>query len=298
MSNIIDVSALDPARRTQLRALTQAPKLSWPTVSLWLILTATIVVTDVLAVRGVLSLWVGLVINTAVSYLGFSVAHDAIHRSISTDQRLNDWIGRLAIPLTIPYVSLGLFRWAHIQHHRFTNDPRDPDRWCKGPWWQLPWRWAFIDLSYFVQVTQRLDKVSRPYFRDTLILAALTFALVGTLVHAGYGREVLMLWFIPSRLIFILLGFTFFWLPHVPHDTAQAENFTRATTIREGHEWLLSPLLQYQNFHLIHHLYPATPFYNNGRVWQLLEPELRRRDLAIQHGFAIRPTLHPGAIHA
>lgn len=107
--------------------------------------------------------------------------------------------------------------------------------------------------------------------------------------------EVLMLWFIPSRVIQLVLGFSFFWLPHVPHDVSQEENFTRATTVREGHEWLLAPLLQYQHVHLVHHLYPTTPFYNNDRVWRLVEPALRRRhDLAIQKGFAIRPVIEKG----
>lgn len=115
------------------------------------------------------------------------------------------------------------------------------------------------------------------------------------LVIAGYGIEVLMPWFIPSRLIQLVLGFSFFWLPHVPHDVTQEENFTRASTIREGHEWLLAPLLQCQHVHLIHHLYPTTPFYNNDRVWRLLEPALRQYDLAIQKGFAIRPVVQADA---
>ena len=124
--------------------------------------------------------------------------------------------------------------------------------------------------------------------KNVLRLAAIA------LIVAGNGFEVLMLWFIPSRLIQLALGFSFFWLPHAPHDVTQEENFTRATTIREGHEWLLAPLLQYQHVHLIHHLYPSTPFYNNHRVWQLVERALRRHDLAIQKGFAIRPTVVAG----
>lgn len=69
-------------------------------------------------------------------------------------------------------------------------------------------------------------------------------------------------------------------------------------TVRLGWEWLLTPLLQYQNYHLLLHLHPSTPFYNNGRLWRLLEGDLRQHELAIQHGFAIRPTIHPGSRHA
>jgi fatty acid desaturase len=115
------------------------------------------------------------------------------------------------------------------------------------------------------------------------------------LTARGFGLDVLMLWFIPSRVIFLTLGFSFFWLPHVPHDVEQESNFTRATTIREGAEWIMGPALQNQNYHLIHHLYPMTPFYNNHRVWHLLEAELRKKELAIQHRWAIKPEIHAPA---
>ena len=80
---------------------------------------------------------------------------------------------------------------------------------------------------------------------------------------------------------------------HYQTDEARYENFTKATTVRLGMEWLMAPLLQNHHVHLIHHLYPGTPFYNNGKVWRLIEPELRQRDLAIQHGAAIHPTIYP-----
>jgi fatty acid desaturase len=115
------------------------------------------------------------------------------------------------------------------------------------------------------------------------------------LTASGYGLDVVMLWFIPSRVIFLTLGFSFFWLPHVPHDVEQETNFTAATTIREGAEWFMGPVLQNQNFHLIHHLFPMTPFYNNHKVWHLLEAELRKKELSIQHNFSIQPTRYPAA---
>ena len=31
--------------------------------------------------------------------------------------------------------------------------------------------------------------------------------------------------------------------------------------------WLLSPLLVYQNYHLMHHLYPTIPFYRYRKAW-------------------------------
>jgi fatty acid desaturase len=261
-------------------------------------LIASFLLSDVLGVTRMLPLWVCTLVNGVVGYVAFSVVHDSIHRSISTNVTLNDWVGRLALPLAVPYATVGVFRWNHIQHHRFANGPKDPDLVFQGPWWQLPFRWMFIDGFYLRHLLRNLDKTSRPYLWGALRASAVAFPLMGVLIWYGYGLEVLMLWFIPSRLIMLSLGFSFFWLPHVPHDTVQADNFTRATTVRLGYEGLMNVLLQYQNFHLIHHLYPNTPFYNNGKVWHLLEPELRKHELAIQHGFDIHPQIHPGAVAA
>jgi fatty acid desaturase len=292
MKPIIDVGTLSETDQRLLWRLTHAPSVAWPTVILWALVTVTFIAVDCLAATDRITLWQGMPINTGIGYYGFSVVHDSIHRAVSKNHAINDWLGRLGVALIIPYVSLGLFRWAHVQHHRFTGEARDPDRWVKGPWWQLPFRWMLIDIAYLWQVAPHLDKVSRPHFRNSLKAATATVLVVAFLVYGGYGPEVLMLWFIPSRLIFMMLGFSFFWLPHLPHDTPAATHPTRATTIREGHEILMSLVLQYQNFHLIHHLYPLTPFYNNGHVWKLLEPQLRHHELAIQHGFAVRPKIH------
>lgn len=292
MSPTISTLHLDPGQKARFQQLTQAPKVAWVTVMMCIALAIGLIGADLLALAGVMPLWAGMLSNSVVGYLAFSVVHDSIHRSISSHQPLNDWVGRAAVLLVVPYVNLGLFRWAHIQHHRFASGVKDPDLVFQGPWWQLPFRWACIDALYLVHVIRHGDKVSRPFFRKTLLAVAVVASIVIALTVAGYGLEVLMLWFIPTRLIQMALGFSFFWLPHAPHDTPQADNFTRASAIREGHEWLLDPLLQYQNYHLIHHLYPSTPFYNNGKVWRLMEPALRGHDLAIQKGFAIKPEIH------
>lgn len=293
----VAIASLDPQRKARFQSLTRAPLLSWPTFFLWLLVMTIYLGSDVLAVLGRIPLWAGMIANSLIGYLAFSVTHDSIHRAISTNTRINDWIGQTTVLLGAPYVNLKLFRWAHILHHRFTSGARDPDIVLHGPWWSLPFRWIFIDGFYFIHAIKHGDKVSRPYLVTTLWWAFFSFSTMAVLVACGYGPHLLMLWFIPSRVIFLTLGFSFFWLPHVPHDTEQEHNFTRATSVRLGHEWLLGPALQCQNFHLIHHLFPMTPFYNNHKVWQLLEPELRRKDLAIQHGFAIRPTIYP-APHA
>lgn len=290
---IVDVTKLAPEARAEFQRMTRAPKISWPTVILWVVLMLTYGCTYYYCGTRQWPLWLGFVLNSVVGYVAFSIVHDAIHRSISTHTWLNDFFGQTAVMVGQPNVDLRMFRWTHILHHRFAVGERDPDTVLRGAWWTLPFRWMFIDLLYFVHALKHGDKVSKPYLRSSLILTAIMAAAFTYLVILGYGMELLFLWFLPSRIVQLVLGFSFFWLPHVPHDVTQEQNFTRATTVRVGHEWLLGPLLQYQHYHLIHHLYPSTPFYNNYKVWQLIELQLRKKDLAVQHGLAIRPTIYP-----
>jgi beta-carotene hydroxylase len=292
---VISVAGLSAQDQASFKRLTRAPAVAWPTVALWLLVTGVFIVSDTLAVTGHLPLWAGMLVNGAFGYFGFSVVHDSIHRAISTNTMFNDWLGRLSMPLALPYATMEVFRMNHIRHHRFASGPQDPDLAFQGPWWQLPFRWMFIDVFYGIHLIRHLDKVSRPYLMGSVRNTIISVVLIAVLTWYGYGLPVLMLWFIPSRFILLTLGFSFFWLPHVPHDVSQEQNFTRATTVRLGYERLMNLLLQHQNFHLIHHLYPNTPFYNNGKVWHLIEAELRKQDLAIQHGFAIQPVIYRGA---
>ncbi|MCK5769947.1 fatty acid desaturase [Algiphilus sp.] len=282
---------LDPAQRRELARLSRVRGVAVPTLMLAVAVVVGTVTVDALALTGALPLWGGALLNSLLGYFAFSVAHDAIHRAVSDRPAINDAIGQITVLTIAPYVHLGLFRWGHVQHHRFAVGPDDPDRVFRGPWWQLPFRWAFIDVAYLLYVTRHGDHRARRFLGRSLWMAGAFAVVVALLVAAGHGMAVLMLWFVPSRLIQMMLGFSFFWLPHAPHDVAQADHFTRASTIREGHEWLMDTLLQYQNYHLLHHLFPTMPFYNNGRAWRLLEPVLRRHELAIQEGFAIRPRI-------
>lgn len=290
----INIADIDPHRRAELQRLTSVPAYSWPAIGLCALLVVTIVASDVLAVLGIIPLWVGMLVNAGIGYAAFSVVHDSVHRSVSSNVRLNDAVGQVALVLVAPYVQLKLFRWGHILHHRFASGPKDPDIVLHGAWWTLPFRWMLIDVLYLIHALRSEDKLARSALKEAIPQVVLFAAIVAGIIWAGYGLELLMLWFIPSRLIFLSLGFIFFWLPHVPHDTTQEDNFTRATTMRLGYERFMTPMLQYQNAHLIHHLFPMTPFYNNVKVWKLLESELREKDLAIQYGFAIQPVIHPG----
>ena len=114
-------------------------------------------------------------------------------------------------------------------------------------------------------------------------------SIIATLTHMGYGWEVFFLWFLASRLGMLLIALVFIYLPHFPGDVSAEENVYRASTIRRGWEWLLTPFLVYQNYPLIHHLYPTAPFYTYMKIWHLKYEELVAHDPAVQTAFAMKP---------
>ena len=83
--------------------------------------------------------------------------------------------------------------------------------------------------------------------------------------------------------------FVFVFLPHHPADISQHENKYAASTIRKGWEWILTPLMAYHNYHLIHHLYPTVPFYRYLKVWLLKYDDLIEKKPAMQTPLGLRP---------
>ena len=61
-------------------------------------------------------------------------------------------------------------------------------------------------------------------------------------------------------------------------------------------EWLFTPLMLSQNYHLVHHLHPSVPFYRYVRTWRRNEEAYLERDAAISTAFG--NTLEPRASFA
>jgi fatty acid desaturase len=70
-------------------------------------------------------------------------------------------------------------------------------------------------------------------------------------------------------------------LPHHGLHHVPSEDRFKTTRNRVGAEPVLTPLLLYQNYHLVHHLHPVIPFYRYIAVWR------RRESDYLSHGPAL-----------
>ena len=278
-------------------ALNQRPRIAWPTIMLLVAAYAIFGLSIFAYVEGGLPLFWTILFNTIAAYISFTPAHDASHNAVSTNRQLNDWVGRIATVLQSPVPFFRVFRYIHMQHHKFTNDQdRDPDGYTgSGPRWLLPFRWATLDLNYFHFYFWRSNVKKRPKTeRRELYLAFLFAAIVITAItFAGWLDYYLLLFLVPQRITTLFLALTFDYLPHYPHQAQVRDQPFQCTSNRVGFEWLLTPILLYQNYHLVHHIYPSVPFYRYLKIWKAKKHFHDSQDPAIVDAFALTPRKSP-----
>lgn len=257
------------------KALTTRPHIAWPTVALFVFVVAGLFTTTIGVAQNIIPYWLAIILNAVFIYQAFTVTHDATHNSLSLNKTINNTLGQITTFILSPVLSFRVMRFVHMQHHRFANDPKkDPDHWvATGSPWTFPFRWLVLDLSYpFYYLRSGVWKI-RPKSETQSQVIALVFGVLTfvALYQAGLFIDALLLWLLPARIAIFFLAMAFDFLPHYPHAASAQENQYQASNNRVGFEWLLTPILLGQNYHLVHHLYPTVPFYRYIRVWRAKE---------------------------
>lgn len=275
-----------PSEAHALRDLLKGhPTIAWPTVFVALLSVGGWAVSIYAGFQGTLSVGVACASATLFAYWAFTPLHDATHRSLSKNAIINEGFGWLSsVPLLAAFSA---FRYMHLTHHKHANNPElDPDYWSGGGRrWTLVPRWLTQDLHYYVIAVRVSRELGVAFMAQTWGFFFLIYCVVAALMVQGYVLETIWLILIPSRLAIALLAATFDWLPHDPHEVESRDDRFRATSILID-PWL-TPLFLFQNYHLIHHLYPAVPFYRYARIWEL------ERERLIEHGARVRSVI-PG----
>ena len=259
------------------------PKLALPTVGLLIAGWTAFVGSTVAYVNGWSSAGATIAINAAVTFVMFTVSHDAIHHAISSTRWINGCVGRLAWLLVVPIISFPTYAFLHIEHHRHANDDaNDPDAWAThSRWWQIPLRWPFPELMYSGFILRTLRSRPKPEVAETLGLLTLCMSALGVAIATGHFWTLAVVFLIPQRIGLIVLLWWFDWLPHHGLADTQRSNRYGATRARVGMEWLYTPLMLSQNYHLVHHLHPSVPFYRYRQTWHRNEEAYLERDATI-----------------
>lgn len=263
-------TTMTPEAKAAVAALRKKPLVAWPTVLLMLFSQVTLVLVWYGVLTDQLSLWAGCVITVIAYYTKFTPAHDSMHKAVSSKSWINEWVLIQTSFFYVPLTTGKLLGLMHMQHHRFANDTLDPDHDLVSHWYNALFLWFFWDFRYIYVYLK--NRQFYPNIDMTRVVAELVVGLsIVGVVAWFFPMEVLFLWFIPSRIMVWLICLVFMYLPHVPHTYIDKDAPYQATLIREGLEWLMTPIMMYQNYHLAHHLYPTVPFYRYKKVWQAAE---------------------------
>ena len=265
----------------------RGPQFAWPTIALFFGALAVFVVSTVLAISESVAWPVTVVVNAVVCFVMFTVSHDASHYSISRIRWVNSLFGRLSFLFVTPALSFSAFAYLHIEHHRNANDDdNDPDTFAShGKGWQLPLRLAAMDVAYLPFYLRR--RSGRPKLEVAESAGLMTATIAGLTVAIATGSlwMAAVIYIIPERIAMFFLAWWFDWLPHHGLEDTQRDNRYRATRARVGMEWLFTPLMLSQNYHLVHHLHPSIPFYRYLAIWRRNEEAYLERDAAISTVF-------------
>jgi len=275
-ANAIRRGVPDPGIPTPVMAIPTAI-LYVATLALWIFATWLLFGADT-------SAWITIPIHTAVSFMMFTVLHESAHHATGRANWVNELLGRLSMPFVASFASFPALRHVHIEHHRNTNEDRsiDPDSFSThGPALLMPLRWATQDLYYAYFWGMRIRRRPLGEVFETLACAAATIAVIAWAGFGGWMWELAVLYLVPQRIGLFILAWWFDWLPHHGLTATHAEDRYRATRVRVGVEWFLTPVLLYQNYHLVHHLHPSIPFYRYIKAWN------RNRDAYLANNSAI-----------
>ncbi|MCP5245532.1 MAG: fatty acid desaturase [Burkholderiales bacterium] len=256
---------------SEFNRLLEKPAFSWPTFLLFVFIVANFCYATYSAVTGTMSILAAIAHNSLSAYIAYTIMHEAAHGLVCANKTVNDWVGRISLLAISVMPFFSTYRTLHMTHHRYVNDPKnDPDFFCcVGPAWLLPFRWMVMDVAYVTFFLKECYR-HRPRAEKVEFWLAVIFGLtlLTAIIVSGHLMTFVLIYLIPTRIALFFLVLTFDYLPHYPHDTLADDNKFRATNNRVGMEWLITPLLLGQNYHLTHHLYPSAPFYRYRKVWQ------------------------------
>ncbi len=241
---------------------------------------------------GPLTFVVGWVIVSGRHLALAILMHEAAHRLVARDRRLNDLVGQwlLAYPILL---DVEIYRAIHMQHHKATWTDADPDLHLALPFpitKKSLWRKVVRDLTGQTgwdryRLIARLSAGLSPkkkgleghgsftvlgrFARRQRGFLITNAVILAGLTAAGHPEAFLLLWWLPAFTGYSLVLRLRSIAEHAAIDEKTDElRQTRTTLAPFWLRFLLAP--HSVNYHLEHHLFMFVPHYRLARVHRLL----------------------------
>lgn len=252
--------------------------------ALWLGPGALAVYVDSLFVR--IPCWI--VMGFSLHGLGV-VMHDGAHNALFGTKVFDRVIGFIAgIPVLF---SCSNYRATHLLHHRFENTPQDPDNLeanmpNKVMRWFVYYGWFVVGMPMYVSLLVLVGPFRAESWKERFICLLETSILVSIyygvyLLATRYGMLNVILngWLFGLAAAIIVAnvrGLAEHTMLH--HD--DPPNQLKSTRAIRTNAWVRF-FFNNQNYHLEHHLFPMVPWYNLGKVHEIMTPLYEREEAAV-----------------
>jgi fatty acid desaturase len=232
--------------------------------------------------------------------LGFAVLmHEAAHRTLFRNRRLNDWAGNWLCAYPV-WGDLYPYRPYHLQHHAKTWTADDPDLALANPfpitraslrrkvWRDLSGKtgWKRFRATLKRDLGRSRGRVRRNFDAglEALHGVAITNGVLLALLVAAGHPALYLLWIAAWLTSYSLVMRVRSIAEHamIPDPESDVGN-TRTTLARWWERLLIAP--NYVNYHLEHHLLMTVPHYNLPRMHRLLRDRGVLGDACVTHGY-------------
>jgi beta-carotene/zeaxanthin 4-ketolase len=184
-------------------------------------------------------LYIHIIIQTWLSTGLFITAHDAMHRTVSTNKSTNYMVGFISSFLFAGMYYPQLIR-KHQLHHQFPGTVQDPD-YKMGK--QDFFNWWFSFMKQYITIWQ-----------------ILIMAIIFNVLMIWFNElQLLTLWVFPSILATFKLFYFGTYCPHkLPHTTDMLPHNSRS--LSRNHLWAFLSCYFF-GYHFEHHASPQTPWW-------------------------------------
>lgn len=246
--------------------------IAFPTIGLALLIFCLYIFVLFMFASGYLGPLISTLLLGILTFASYTPLHEAVHGNVGGIKTKYKWldyvVGLLMSPLiSIPFNS---HKKEHLAHHAHTNSDEDPDVHLQN---------MFESVKDCYRETLRAIKTQNTFVMDNFTRTEIAVTIGWRLLFVlstGLGSVPVLFfgWFSGA----FLTTFLFSYLPHQPFkDAARWKN----TNIQLFSVRWFENLMFKQNLHAVHHLFPRVPFYNYRKVFDKLEPSMRKKETPI-----------------
>lgn len=212
-----------------------------------------------------------------------TLLHEASHNTLAKNKLLNFVVGTFFSGYFI-LQTMGSYRESHVKFHHghFGNTEVDPDYKfaIEAGWYEpyqtqdkftlhniiLPFFLAKVPRYLYYLIKHRL--LDRRNCLETIVMIVYLGVIASLFIGFGWGKYLFLFWIIPYLTTFQIISWFIEMSEHYPLMSNQINLYMSRNRHSQWLENLLTGMHN-ENYHLVHHLNPAIPFWNIPKAHQI-----------------------------